>query len=1036
MNKYFIFLVFSVVSLTVNAQWRNATPFNSELFDITFTDQYNGYATGQTGAIGNCSGYELSIYRTIDAGKNWIRIKSGTTEQIRAVHFVNNMVGWTVGASSEILKTIDGGATWNQVSYGVGSGYNDIWFRDANNGFVLGDNGMLRKSTNGGASWQTITSGVSSTLRKIRFVDNNVGFIACSDGQLLKTINGGSSWSVVNSGATWGVDVFFVSPTTGYHMGSDNGNTNLYKTTDGGSSWISLPIGYSYLRRLFFTSEEVGYIITWGFGILKTTDGGVTWNQTMTMNGINDNWSGIHFTDENTGYVSGKLGRVSKTTDGGVTWKSVLSGLSNDLSAVEAPHKDTTYFADINGKIFKTENGGVSLHQQTPDQGGDITKMHFFNTTSGLAAVGNGTVLKTVDGGENWNPQTTNTTRRLTDFSFINDQIGFASSFGGVVFKTTDAGVTWDSIPTGFDEYLTDIYFLNEDTGFTISSGMILRTFDGGTTWDIHDPIISGLMRDVKFYDNTVGYIVSSGKVLITKNFGGTWELQSSYSGTIHEMQLINDSTAFYTYSTSQRMSLDSGKTLYSQSTACLHNNWSMFDLAMTDGGDYGYTVGGINGLIHQTENTEIIASIVSETNSFCHASTVFVGFLGKGFFGAGNVFTAQLSDATGSFANPIDIGTVDLSAVLIYKSGIITATLPGGIVSGSGYRIRVVASNPNLISPDNGFDITIAAAQTPTLSLQGGAGFCGETNVNLSTTSFAGGLNPSYNWYINGSDIGLNSSNFNSDSLLEGDTIQVKMISSLACVNADSAISNTFIIDYSDSLRINLISDTTLCENDCVVLNPTVNNGVESISWSSSVGLNDSTILNPTVCGITNSTYSIAVTDTNSCMAYDSINVWVNPTPAVPIISFNSSVLSSTTSNYYQWFFNGDSILGANTINYTPLLSGDYSVQITDQFGCSAFSLDFNVIITGVNEYSKLVKSIHPNPFNITTTILFDEMLNGNYNLLVYDVVGKEVFKKSNLKGNRVVLNKGDLGSGLFLVYLFNNKNNQRLFVDKIVAE
>ena len=67
------------------------------------------------------------------------------------------------------------------------------------------------------------------------------------------------------------------------------------------------------------------------------------------------------------------------------------------------------------------------------------------------------------------------------------------------------------------------------------------------------------------------------------------------------------------------------------------------------------------------------------------------------------NVFTAQLSDAMGSFASPIDIGNVT-SLV----GGTITALLPANLSPGTHYRIRVVASNPNTVGRDNGSDLTI----------------------------------------------------------------------------------------------------------------------------------------------------------------------------------------------------------------------------------------------------------------------------------------------------------------------------------------
>lgn len=68
-----------------------------------------------------------------------------------------------------------------------------------------------------------------------------------------------------------------------------------------------------------------------------------------------------------------------------------------------------------------------------------------------------------------------------------------------------------------------------------------------------------------------------------------------------------------------------------------------------------------------------------------------------------GNVFTAQLSDASGSFINPTNIGTLNSVG-----SGIINATIPAGTLTGSGYRVRVVASNPGAISKDNGQNINI----------------------------------------------------------------------------------------------------------------------------------------------------------------------------------------------------------------------------------------------------------------------------------------------------------------------------------------
>jgi Secretion system C-terminal sorting domain len=96
---------------------------------------------------------------------------------------------------------------------------------------------------------------------------------------------------------------------------------------------------------------------------------------------------------------------------------------------------------------------------------------------------------------------------------------------------------------------------------------------------------------------------------------------------------------------------------------------------------------------------------------SFCQGSSFIVAYTiqnGCTFPNtpAANVFTAQLSDASGSFASPATLGTNTSN-----NNGNITATIPVGTPAGSGYRIRVVSSNPTVVvSADNGTNISVAA--------------------------------------------------------------------------------------------------------------------------------------------------------------------------------------------------------------------------------------------------------------------------------------------------------------------------------------
>ncbi|GAA4329549.1 PKD-like domain-containing protein [Flaviaesturariibacter amylovorans] len=92
---------------------------------------------------------------------------------------------------------------------------------------------------------------------------------------------------------------------------------------------------------------------------------------------------------------------------------------------------------------------------------------------------------------------------------------------------------------------------------------------------------------------------------------------------------------------------------------------------------------------------------------SFCTGTSITVPWTVTQAFAAGNTFTAQLSDANGSFANPTVLGSVNGTG-----SGAVTVPMPS-VPSGSGYRVRVVASAPEWFTADNGADITIAQTTT-----------------------------------------------------------------------------------------------------------------------------------------------------------------------------------------------------------------------------------------------------------------------------------------------------------------------------------
>lgn len=112
------------------------------------------------------------------------------------------------------------------------------------------------------------------------------------------------------------------------------------------------------------------------------------------------------------------------------------------------------------------------------------------------------------------------------------------------------------------------------------------------------------------------------------------------------------------------------------------------------------------------TSVTNTITTGAITGSPFCAGSTFNLNFTSSGTFTAGNTYTAQLSNASGSFAAPVTVGTLSSTA----NSGTISITIPPGTPSGSGYLIRVISNNP-AITGSSSLAFTVNAPVIPTFN-------------------------------------------------------------------------------------------------------------------------------------------------------------------------------------------------------------------------------------------------------------------------------------------------------------------------------
>ncbi len=174
----------------------------------------------------------------------------------------------------------------------------------------------------------------------------------------------------------------------------------------------------------------------------------------------------------------------------------------------------------------------------------------------------------------------------------------------------------------------------------------------------------------------------------------------------------------------------------------------------------------------------------------YCEGQNIQVLNTIAGMFSANNIFRLELSDAIGSFATPDTIGSM-----VIGVTSYITGTIPQGTIPGTGYRVRVTASSPPAISQDNGSNISIYATSAgPAVSISAfpDTNVLSGTTVNFTATVTNGGNSPQYQWRRNGVFIaGANSSSYLTNTLLDGDIIDVYVESSIPCAQPSNVLSN-----------------------------------------------------------------------------------------------------------------------------------------------------------------------------------------------------------------------------------------------------
>ncbi len=163
--------------------------------------------------------------------------------------------------------------------------------------------------------------------------------------------------------------------------------------------------------------------------------------------------------------------------------------------------------------------------------------------------------------------------------------------------------------------------------------------------------------------------------------------------------------------------------------------------------------------------------------------------------------------------------------------------------------------------------------------------------------------------------------------------------------------------------------------------------------------------------------TYTQTLSSAAGCDSVVTLNLSVTVVDTTVVVSGDTLTVQQSNATY-QWLDcnnNMSPISGATAQSYVATASGSYAVQVT-YMGCVATSGCHVVVMSGLAEVERTFgMKVYPNPTRGTLYVETDR--RGAYEFRLYDLLGKEYWRRRTYIDGRYAIHLGEVAKGIYFL-------------------